>query len=69
MPESSWAYLPVYMIPSSLREQAHLISSELNRVNFDTRPSHFGPCPLCGLGEAGAELIWQRGTHGLGQMR
>ena len=47
------------MFPSSLREQAHLINNELGRSNFDSRPSHFGPCPLCGLGEAGAEHIWQ----------
>ena len=59
MTEISWAHLPVHMTPSSLREQAHLISSGLNRVSFDTRHSHFGPCPLCGLGEAGAEHIWQ----------
>ena len=59
MTESSWACLPAHMLPSSLREQAHLISNELSRSNFDSRPSHFGPCPLCGLGEAGAEHIWQ----------
>ena len=59
MTENSWACLPVRMIPSSLREQAHLINQEQNRSSFDTRPSHFGPCPFCGLGEAGSEHIWQ----------
>ena len=59
MAANSWAYLPVRMIPSSLREQAHLLNQEQSRNNFDTRPSHFGPCPLCGLGEAGSEHIWQ----------
>ena len=47
------------MIPSALREQAHLLSQEQSRSSFDTRPSHFGPCPLCGLDEAGSEHIWQ----------
>ena len=56
---NSWAYIPLRMIPSSLREQAHLLNQEQNRNNFDTRLSHFGPCPLCGLGEAGSEHIWQ----------
>ena len=59
MTENSWACLPVRMIPSSLREHAHLINHEQSRSSFDTRPSHFGPCPLCGLGEAGSEHIWQ----------
>ena len=59
MAENSWACLPVRMIPSSLREQAHLINHEQGRHSFDARPSHFGACPLCGLGEAGTEHIWQ----------
>ena len=59
MTENSWACLPVRMIPSSLREHAHLINQGQSRCSFDTRPSHFGPCPLCGLGEAGSEHIWQ----------
>ena len=59
MTESSWACLPARMLPSSLREHAHLISNGLGKNYFDTHPSHFGPCPLCGLGEAGSEHIWQ----------
>ena len=47
------------MIPSSLGEQAHLLSQEQSRSSFHTRPSHFGPCPLCGLGEAESEYMWQ----------
>lgn len=59
MTEYSWACLPAGMIPSSLREQAHHIRQEHDRWNFDTRQSHFGAYPLCGLGEARTEHIWQ----------
>ena len=59
MAEHSWACLPVHMIPSSLREQARYSRQEHASCNSDTRQSHFGACPLCGIGEAGAEHIWQ----------
>ena len=47
------------MVPSTLWEQAYSIRQGSVIRNFDTRQSHFGACPLCGAGEAGAEHIWQ----------
>ena len=58
MTECSWAFLPERLIPSPLRDQAQLINRD-HPLRIDPRPSHFGSCPLCGLGEAGAEHVWQ----------
>jgi hypothetical protein len=55
----SWAELPDDMIPSGLRDRAAQCGRTQGRTWFDTRPSYFGACPLCGRGEAGAEHIWQ----------
>ena len=57
--EHAWASLPEHMIPSTLREQAYSIRQGRDDLDFDTRRSHFGACPLCAMGEAGAEHIWQ----------
>ena len=59
MAEHSWASLPEHMIPSTLKEQALSLRQGSDDASFDTRQSHYGACPLCGLGEAGAEHIWQ----------
>ena len=59
MAEHSWASLLGHMIPSTLREQALSLRQGSDDTGFDTRQSHYGACPLCGLGEAGAEHIWQ----------
>ena len=50
--EHSWASLPEHMIPSTLREQAYSVRQGRDDLDFDTRQSHFGACPLCGMGEA-----------------
>ena len=59
MAEHSWASLLEHMTPSTLREQVYSIRQGSVSRSFDTRQSHFGACPLCGMGEAGAEQIWQ----------
>ena len=59
MAEHAWASPPEHMIPSTRREQAYSIRQGRDDLKFDTRQSHFGACPLCGGGEAGAEHIWQ----------
>ena len=59
MAEHAWASLPEHMIASTLREQAYSIRQGRDDFEFDARQSHFGACPLCGMGEAGAEHIWQ----------
>ena len=59
MTEHSWASFPEHMIPSTLKRQAYSIRQGREDLDFDTRQSHFAACPVCGMGEAGAEHIWQ----------
>ena len=59
MEGACWASYPPAALPAELREDAARLCEERGDLRHATaRPSRHGACPLCGMGEAGAEHLW-----------
>ena len=54
-----WAMIPQDILPEALHEEAAVARARHGPLprGFVPRPSQHGTCPLCGLGEAGAEHL------------
>ena len=76
--QRGWAALPQELLPEQLRDEAAALRAAAPPLRLPVpggwRPSRYGACPLCGLGEAGAEhllswcpavaLAWRRWAPG-----